>query len=49
MTRPQRLTIVLTGINMVLGGKFGHVQVLSRTENPFVKIVDRNGREQVIK
>jgi hypothetical protein len=44
-----KLSATEDGAGMVLGGKSGHVQVLSRTENPFVKIVDRSGREQVIK
>ena len=37
------------GAGMVLGGDGGHVQILSRGAEPFVKIVDKGGRQQVIK
>ena len=37
------------GAGMVLGGDGGHVQILSRGAKPFVKTVDKSGREQVLK
>jgi hypothetical protein len=37
------------GAGLILGGDGGHVQILSRGANPFVKIVDKAGRQQVIK
>lgn len=37
------------GAGMVLGGEGGHVQILSRGANSFVKVVDKAGRQQVIK
>src|SRR5687767_13144424 len=44
-----KLTTSEDGAGMVLGGDGGHVQILSRGANPFVKTVDKNGREQVLK
>ena len=44
-----KLSATEDGAGMVLGGQSGYVQVLSRTADPFIKILDRNGREQVIK
>jgi hypothetical protein len=44
-----KLTASEDGAGMVLGGDGGHVQILSRGTNPFVKTVDKNGREQVLK
>jgi hypothetical protein len=44
-----KLVATEDGSGLVLGGQAGHVQVLSRTADPFVKIVDRNGREHVLK
>ncbi len=38
------------GAGLVLGGESGYVQILSRGTNlPFVKLVTKDGREQVIK
>jgi hypothetical protein len=37
------------GAGMVLGGDGSHVQILSRGANPSVEIVDRAGRQKVIK
>jgi hypothetical protein len=38
------------GGGLVLGGNGGYVQILSRRTNaPFVKIVTKDGREQVMK
>jgi len=37
------------GAGVVLGGDGGHVQILSRSANPFLKLVDKSGREQVLK
>ena len=38
------------GAGLVLGGESGYVQVLSRGTNPpFIKIVNKDGRQQVIK
>jgi hypothetical protein len=48
--RPHvKLTATEDGSGMVLGGTSGHVQILSRTADPFVKILDRSGREHVMK
>src|SRR5687767_2703318 len=44
-----KLTASEDGAGMVLGGDGGHVQILSRGANPFVKTVDKDGREQVLK
>lgn len=37
------------GGGMVLGGDKSYTQVLSRGANPFIKIVNKDGREQTIK
>jgi hypothetical protein len=37
------------GAGVVLGGDGGHVQILSRGANPFLKIVDKTGQEKVLK
>lgn len=37
------------GAGMVLGGESAYVQILSRGGSPFVKIVPKDGRQQVIK
>jgi hypothetical protein len=44
-----KLTASEDGAGMVLGGDGGHVQILSRGPNAFVKTVDKGGREQVLK
>ncbi len=37
------------GSGLVLGGESAYVQILSRGTNPFVKIVNKDGRQQTIK
>lgn len=37
------------GSGIVLGGESGYVQILSRTNDPSVKLVNKDGDEQVIK
>lgn len=44
-----KLTASEDGGGMVLGGDGGHVQILSRGKNPFLKVVDQAGREEVVK
>jgi hypothetical protein len=44
-----KLATTEDGSAMVLGGQSGYVQVLSRTKDPTVKIVLKNGREQILK
>jgi hypothetical protein len=44
-----KLTASEDGAGMVLGGDGGHVQILSRGAKPFVKTVDKDGREQSLK
>ena len=44
-----KLTASEDGAGMVLGGDGGHVQILSRGTSPFVKTVDKGGREKVLK
>ena len=45
-----KLTSTEDGAGLALGGDSGYVQVLSRGPNPpFIKIVNKDGREQVIK
>jgi len=36
------------GPDSVLGGVKGHTQLLSRGTDPFIKIVTKDGREQII-
>jgi hypothetical protein len=36
------------GAGLVLGGDGGHVQILSRESDPFIKVTDKAGRQQVI-
>ena len=45
----MKLSATEDGAGMVLGGDGGHVQILSRGANPFVKIADKSGREEVLK
>ena len=50
--RPNiKLATTEDGAGLVLGGEANptYVQILSRGGNPFVKIVNKDGREQVIK
>ena len=45
-----KLVATEDGSGMVLGGESGYVQVLSRGTNlPFVKLVTKDGREQIMK
>jgi hypothetical protein len=44
-----KITASEDGAGMVLGGDGGHVQILSRGTNAFVKTVDKRGREQILK
>jgi hypothetical protein len=45
-----KLVATEDGAGLVLGGESGYVQVLSRNSNlPFVKLVTKDGREQVMK
>jgi hypothetical protein len=37
------------GSGLVLGGEKGYTQLLSRSADPFIKIVTKDGREQTIK
>jgi len=37
------------GSGLVLGGEKAYTQLLSRGTNPFIKIINKDGREQVIK
>lgn len=37
------------GSGVVLGGESGYIQILSRTTDPSIKLVSKNGDEQVIK
>ena len=44
-----KLSATEDGAGLVLGGQAGYVQVSSRTADPSIKIVDKDGRAQVIK
>ena len=45
-----KLTSTEDGAGLALGGDSGYVQILSRGANPpFIKIVNKDGRQQVIK
>jgi hypothetical protein len=44
-----KLVTTEDGSGQVLGGESSYVQILSRGTNPFVKIVNKDGRQQVIK
>ena len=45
-----KLTSTEDGAGLALGGDSGYVQILSRGANPpFIKIVNKDGREQTIK
>ena len=44
-----KLSATEDGSGMVLGGEPGYVQILSRSKTPFIKLVNKNGREQEIK
>jgi hypothetical protein len=37
------------GAGLVLGGKAGYVQILSRTAEPTIKLANKKGKEQLIK
>jgi hypothetical protein len=42
-----KLAATEDGSGLVLGGQSGYVQILSRKESPFVKLVDKDGRQQL--
>jgi hypothetical protein len=44
-----KLVATEDGSGLVLGGEAGYVQILSRRASPFLKIVNKDGREQMIK
>jgi len=44
-----KLAATEDGSGLVLGGEPGYVQVLARGTNPFVKLVNKDGRQQTIK
>ena len=45
-----KLTTTEDGAGLVIGGASGYVQILSRGTNPpFIKIVNKDGREQMLK
>jgi hypothetical protein len=43
-----KLVTTEDGAGMVLGGEQGHTQLLSRRAAPFIKIVNKDGRERTI-
>lgn len=43
-----KLVATEDGAGLVLGGEKGHVQILSRSVDPFVKIVTKDGREKTL-
>jgi len=43
-----KLSALEDGAGLVLGGDSGYLQLLSRRENPFVKIVTKDGLEQMV-
>ena len=44
-----KLVTTEDGAGLVLGGERGHTQLLSRSADPFMKIVTKDGRERTIK
>ncbi len=44
-----KLVATEDGSGLVLGGESGYMQILARGPNPFVKLVNKDGRQQVIK
>ena len=44
-----KLVATEDGSGLVLGGESSYVQILSRGASPFVKIVNKDGRQQLIK
>jgi hypothetical protein len=44
-----KLAATEDGSGLVLGGESGYVQILSRDTTPFIKLVPKEGQEQVIK
>jgi hypothetical protein len=44
-----KLAATEDGSGLVLGGEKGYVQILSRGQNPYVKIVTGGGQERLIK
>jgi hypothetical protein len=49
--RWQRFAVVVTALNFVLlgGGESSYVQILARGPNPFAKLINKDGRQQLIK
>jgi hypothetical protein len=44
-----KLVATEDGSGLVLGAESGYVQILARGTNPFVKLVNKDGRQQTIK
>jgi hypothetical protein len=44
-----KLVTTEDGSGLVLGGEKGHTQLLSRRQDPFIKIITSDGRERTIK
>jgi hypothetical protein len=44
-----KLVTTEDGAGLVLGGERGYTQLLSRSKDPFIKIVTKDGRERAIK
>ena len=44
-----KLAATEDGSGLVLSGESGYVQILTRETNPFVKLVNKDGRQQTIK
>ena len=44
-----KLTAPDDGAGLVLGSDKGYIQVLSRQTNPFIKVVNKDGRETIVK
>ena len=44
-----KVSTIEDGSGIVLGGEKGYTQLLSRGHDPFIKIVTKDGREQVFK
>jgi hypothetical protein len=44
-----KLVTTEDGAGLVLGGEKGYTQLLSRSTDPFIKIVTKDGREQTIR
>lgn len=44
-----KLVTMEDGSGLLLGGELGYVQILARRESPFVKVFNKDGRQQLIK